>query len=152
MKYSSSMMLWLLVAGHAWAQEAPPAAASAVAAQAKPADEVAASSAAKASASKAPARKPDEKAAANSTDHLSLDTTTVTGNKELPKVMYIVPWKKAELGQLPGQPFNSLLNDVLQPVDREVFRREVSYYQVVSGKDHSGGGAATQATSSADGR
>jgi len=92
------------------------------------------------------------KASASSTDHLSLDTTTVTGNKELPKVMYIVPWKKAELGQLPGQPFNSLLNEMLQPVDREVFAREVKYYEVVSGKDRAGGGGTTQATVPTDSR
>ena len=68
-------------------------------------------------------------------DQLILDTTVVTGNRELPKVMYIVPWKKAELSNLPAQPFNTLLDDTLQPVDREVFRREVNYYNVIAGKD-----------------
>jgi len=65
-------------------------------------------------------------------DRLDLDTTIVTGNRELPKVMYIVPWKKADLGDLPAQPFNTLLDEVLTPVDRDVFRREVTYYGVVS--------------------
>lgn len=68
-------------------------------------------------------------------DKLTLDTTVVSGNRELPKVLYIVPWKKAELGELPGQPFNSLLEDALAPVDREVFRREVEYYGVIAAKD-----------------
>lgn len=71
-------------------------------------------------------------------DRLELDTTVVTGNRELPKVLYIVPWKKADLGDLPAQPFNTLLDEVLTPVDRDVFRREVTYYGAVSG----GGGAA----------
>lgn len=66
-------------------------------------------------------------------DRLDLDTTIVTGNRELPKVLYIVPWKKADLGDLPAQPFNTLLDEVLTPVDRDVFRREVTYYGVVSG-------------------
>lgn len=66
-------------------------------------------------------------------DRLQLDTTVVTGNRELPKVLYIVPWKKAGLGEPPGQPFNTLLDEVLDPVDRDVFRREVTYYGVVSG-------------------
>ncbi len=66
------------------------------------------------------------------TDRLDLDTTIVTGNRELPKVLYIVPWKKADLGDLPAQPFNTLLDEVLTPVDRDVFRREVTYYGVVS--------------------
>ena len=81
-------------------------------------------------------------------DRLDLDTTIVTGNRELPKVLYIVPWKKADLGDLPAQPFNTLLDEVLTPVDRDVFRREVTYYGVVS----SGGNAspATPASPGAD--
>lgn len=72
--------------------------------------------------------------AAAAPDRLALDATTVTGNRELPKVLYIVPWKKADLGDLPGQPFNTLLDEALAPVDREVFRREVDYYQVLTAK------------------
>jgi hypothetical protein len=80
-------------------------------------------------------------------DVLKLDTTIVTGNRELPKVLYIVPWKKADLGDLPAQPFNTLLDEVLTPVDRDVFRREVTYYGVVS----SGGNASPAAAASPGG-
>lgn len=66
------------------------------------------------------------------TDRLDLDTTVVTGNRELPKVLYIVPWKKSDLGELPAQPFNTLLDEALTPVDRDVFRREVTYYGAVT--------------------
>ena len=66
-------------------------------------------------------------------DRLNLDTTVVTGNRELPKVLYIVPWKKSDLGDLPAQPFNTLLDEALTPVDRDVFRREVTYYGAMSG-------------------
>jgi hypothetical protein len=69
---------------------------------------------------------------ARRTDRLELDTTVVTGNRELPKVLYIVPWKKADIGDLPAQPFNTLLDEALTPVDRDVFRREVTYYGAVS--------------------
>jgi hypothetical protein len=75
---------------------------------------------------------PATRQVAGSTDRLELDTTVVTGNRELPKVLYIVPWKKADLGDLPGQPFNSLLDEVLTPVDRDVFRREVTYFEAVT--------------------
>lgn len=77
-------------------------------------------------------------------DRLDLDTTVVTGNRELPKVLYIVPWKKADIGELPAQPFNTLLDEVLTPVDRDVFRREVTYYEAVSsdGGDAAGPAAA----------
>jgi hypothetical protein len=61
-------------------------------------------------------------------DRLDLDVSVVTGNRELPKVLYIVPWKKAELGDLPEQPFNSLLDEALKPIDRDEFRREVAYF------------------------
>jgi hypothetical protein len=67
-------------------------------------------------------------------DHLELDPTSITGNRELPKVMVIVPWKKAELGELTGRPANSLLNEVLEPVDREVFRRELRYFEALEAK------------------
>ena len=65
-------------------------------------------------------------------DRLNLDTTVVTGNRELPKVLYIVPWKKSDIGDLPAQPFNTLLDEALTPVDRDVFRREVTYYDTVT--------------------
>ncbi|HTB66292.1 MAG TPA: hypothetical protein VK727_08690 [Steroidobacteraceae bacterium] len=65
-------------------------------------------------------------------DHLDLDTTQITGNKELPKVMYVVPWKRSDLGDLTGKPANSLVDEVLQPVDRDVFNREERYYHTVA--------------------
>jgi hypothetical protein len=71
---------------------------------------------------------------ANTMDHLELDPTAITGNRELPKVMVIVPWKKADLGDLTGPPANSLLNEVLEPVDREVFRRELRYFEALEAK------------------
>ena len=67
-------------------------------------------------------------------DHLELDPTAITGNRELPKVMVIVPWKRADLGDLTGRPANSLLNEVLEPVDREVFRRELRYFEALQAK------------------
>jgi hypothetical protein len=79
----------------------------------------------------------------NRSDRLNLETTVVTGNRELPKVLYIVPWKKAEIGDLPGQPFNTLLDEVLTPVDRDVFRREVTYYGAVSAGANAGNSAPT---------
>jgi hypothetical protein len=81
-------------------------------------------------------------------DRLQLDTTQITGNQELPKVLYIVPWKRSDLGDLLGKPANSLLDEVLEPVDRDVFKRENRYYDALK-PDASGGadkaaGAASQ--------
>ena len=61
-------------------------------------------------------------------DQLELGRTQVTGNQELPKVMYIVPWQKSDPGALMGRPVNTLLDEVLAPIDRSEFMRQVDYY------------------------
>ncbi len=78
-------------------------------------------------------------------DRLELDTTQITGNRELPKVLYIVPWKRADLGDLTGRPVNSLLDEVLTPVDRDVFRRENRYYRSLQGATEAGGASGASA-------
>ncbi len=72
-----------------------------------------------------------QKKAPNATDRLELGTATVTGDREQPKVMYIVPWKRSDIGDLAGKPMNSLVDEILAPVDRDVFKREVVYYKAV---------------------
>ena len=73
----------------------------------------------------APAASAAEIAAAP--DRADLDRTQIIGNRELPKVLYIVPWKKPIPGDLSGRPPVSVLDEALAPVDREVFRRQVDY-------------------------
>ena len=60
-------------------------------------------------------------------DRLDMDRTKIIGNRELPKVLYIVPWKKPVPGELTGRPVRSVLDEALAPIDRDVFRRQVSY-------------------------
>ena len=62
-------------------------------------------------------------------DRLQLDATSITGNRELPKVMSIVPWKAAEPPVGPDRPLGSLIDEVLAPVDRDEFRREITYFR-----------------------
>ena len=62
-------------------------------------------------------------------DRLQLDSTAITGNRELPKVMSIVPWKEAEPPGGPDRPMNSLVDEILAPLDRDEFQREVTYYR-----------------------
>lgn len=69
--------------------------------------------------------------ARGSADRIELEATQITGNAELPRVMYVVPWKRPELGDLGGRPAKSLLDEVLAPVDRDVFRRQNSYYEAL---------------------
>ena len=67
-------------------------------------------------------------------DTLDLGTTSITGNQELPKVLYIVPWKQSDLGDLVGRPVNTLLDEVLAPVDPEVFERHLEFYETLYGE------------------
>lgn len=67
--------------------------------------------------------------AAHAVDRLQLDSTAITGNRELPKVMSIVPWKAAEPPDGPDRPLGSLVDAMLAPLDRDEFRREIRYYR-----------------------
>ena len=60
-------------------------------------------------------------------DRAELDRTQIIGNRELPKVLYIVPWKKPLPGELSGRPPASVLDEALAPIDRDVFRRQLRY-------------------------
>ena len=66
-------------------------------------------------------------ASAPAEDRADLDRTQIIGNRELPKVLYIVPWKKPLPGELSGRPVVSVLDEAMAPVDRDVFRRQVQY-------------------------
>ena len=76
---------------------------------------------------KAPAKEAIEPAAVAKPDQADLDRSQIIGNRELPKVTYIVPWKKPGAGDLTGRPLVSVLDEALAPLDREVFRRQVRY-------------------------
>ncbi len=68
-------------------------------------------------------------------DSMELGRTEITGNQELPKVLYIVPWQKSDPGDLMGRPVNTLLDEVLAPIDREEFVRQVEYYNDLNGSE-----------------
>ncbi|MGH8287485.1 MAG: hypothetical protein ACREV7_00440 [Steroidobacteraceae bacterium] len=75
-----------------------------------------------------PARAQGRAPAAKGDGVLALGATDITGNKELPKVMVIVPWKDATGAGGVIKPTDSLMNEVLEPVDRGVFQRRIRYY------------------------
>jgi hypothetical protein len=66
-------------------------------------------------------------AAALAQDRADIDRSQIIGNRELPKVLYIVPWKKPLPGGLAGKPVSSVVDEALAPLDRDVFRRQVEY-------------------------
>ena len=55
---------------------------------------------------------------------------SILGNQEAPKALVIVPWKSSELANGPG--VSTLLDDSRRPVDKEVFMRMLSYYEIRS--------------------
>ena len=71
--------------------------------------------------------------AAMTGESLELDGATIVGSRELPKALHIVPWKATAPGELAGRPMQSLVNEVLAPIDRDVFLRELEYYEAVHG-------------------
>ena len=76
-----------------------------------------------------PAAKAAKTAAA---DAKTLAGISILGNQDSPKSLVIVPWKGSEIGDMPG--LSRLLDDSIQPVDKDVFMRELAYYQIRSGK------------------
>ena len=57
---------------------------------------------------------------------------SILGNEETPKSLVIVPWKSSEMGDDIG--LSDMLDDRAQPVDKEVFLRELEYYEIRSGE------------------
>jgi hypothetical protein len=70
---------------------------------------------------------------AKSADAKTLAGISILGNQEAPKSLVIVPWKGSEIGDMPG--LSRLLDDSVQPVDKDVFMRELSFYEIRSGKN-----------------
>ena len=57
---------------------------------------------------------------------------SILGNQEAPTSLVIVPWKSSEVGRATG--ISPMLDDSRQPVDKEVFMRELRYYEIMSEK------------------
>jgi hypothetical protein len=71
-----------------------------------------------------------KKVQAKSEEDVKMSGMSVLGNDEAPKSLVIVPWKSSQLGDTPA--ISRLLDDSTQPVDKEVFLRELAYYQIRS--------------------
>lgn len=65
-------------------------------------------------------------------DAKELSGMSIVGNDEAPKSLYIVPWKSSEIGVETA--LDMLLNEGDVPVDREVFKRQLDFYEVSTAK------------------
>lgn len=77
--------------------------------------------------------KSDEKA---KTDAKEMSGISILGNQDSPKSLVIVPWKSSEIGK--GIGLSNALNDRATAVDKDVFSRELHYYDIRSGEGRSG--------------
>lgn len=66
-------------------------------------------------------------AAKKKEDVVEMSGISIIGNRELPKTLFIVPWKNSEVGV--ETELTNTLNEGMQPLDREVFERELDYYE-----------------------
>jgi len=71
---------------------------------------------------------------ARAEDRADLDKTQIIGNRELPKVLYIVPWKKPLPVEQSVRPPVSVIDEALAPIDRDVFRRQMQYDALVQAR------------------
>ena len=56
---------------------------------------------------------------------------SILGNEDAPKSLVLVPWKSSQLADMPS--VSRLLDSTTQPVDKDVFMRELAYYEFKSG-------------------
>ena len=64
-------------------------------------------------------------------ESLQLEGTEITGNKELPMVLYIVPWKSIERFDIQSPPIVSVMDAPLTSIDRPSFKRTINYHQAI---------------------
>jgi hypothetical protein len=84
---------------------------------------------AKPRAKKADAAKPAETTAeaAKPGGDVKMSGMSILGNEDSPKSLVLVPWKSSQLGEMPS--VSRLLDSSTQPVDKDVFLRELAYYE-----------------------
>lgn len=68
-------------------------------------------------------------------ERIDMEGAKIHGNVELPKVLYIVPWQQSELPDVGQPPLESLIDEALSPVDREVFQRQIRYYDALTAQE-----------------
>jgi hypothetical protein len=73
---------------------------------------------------------PAARAAPAEDETRSLAGISILGNQEAPKALVIVPWKSSEIGS--GIGVSRALDTSIRPVDKDVFLRELEYYEIRS--------------------
>jgi hypothetical protein len=67
-------------------------------------------------------------------DKIELEGGTIIGNTESPKALYIVPWRPLAPVDVVGLQVETLLDEELEPVERQNFQRQMELYELSSNK------------------
>jgi len=86
----------------------------------------------KESATNDAAKAAQQKHEAKPSEAKELSGMSVIGNDEAPKALYIVPWKSSEIGVETS--LSMMLTDSAVPVDRDVFMRQLDFYNLSAKK------------------
>jgi len=122
------------------AQTSAPVPAASTPAASAPAATASADASKHAAKKQTASRKPDESKAepqaaasdaAPAGGDVKMSGMSILGNEDAPKSLVIVPWKSSQLADMPS--VSRLLDSATQPVDKDVFMRELSYYEFKSG-------------------
>jgi hypothetical protein len=68
--------------------------------------------------------------AAQAAGDVKMSGMSILGNEDAPKSLVLVPWKSSQLGDMPS--VSRLLDSATAPVDKDVFMRELAYYEFKS--------------------
>lgn len=67
-------------------------------------------------------------------ERLELEGAAIIGNQDLPQVLYIMPWKESDMDNMVVKPGMRFKDQLLKPLDRTVFKREIEYYKSREGE------------------
>ncbi len=76
--------------------------------------------------------------------------STVTGNQELPRVMYIVPWRQPGETEFSWEPEPGIAAGLFQPLRRDEFVRGIHYQNMIESADGAPPHASTNEQGSGD--
>jgi len=71
---------------------------------------------------------------AQAQDRLELEGTAIVGNKELPNILYIVPWKSVQRFEIETPAVISIMEQKPKALDRASFKRKIHYHNAIFAK------------------
>ncbi len=73
--------------------------------------------------------------AASAQIRLELDATSIVGNREAPRIVYLMAWQTAPKGDVLQQSLGTMHGTEFKPIDRDVFKRRIEYHHLMFDAD-----------------